>query len=119
VEDEKMVLNKGEKVHVITRRLFDNDLRRHFVGEVEAVSEVAVRLAGYVFVFDPGNNQYVKRPERRVRIIGLADSGSIINVLPQHVDLDALSYQMSAQDRSVLTDGSSFSLDINEFSAMR
>ena len=114
-----MVLKEGEKVHIISRRLFENDLRRHFVGEVRAVSEVAVRLEGYVYVFDAGDVRYVKRSERRVRIFGLADSGSIINVLPAHVDLDALSYQVSAKNRTVLTDGKSFSLDINEFSTVR
>ncbi len=114
-----MVLKEGEKVHVITRRLFDNDLRRHFLGTVQAVSEVAVRLEGYAFVLDPRTNQFTKRPERRIRVIGLADSGSIINVIPIHVDLDAVSYQISAENRTVLTDGKSFSLDINEFSATR
>jgi hypothetical protein len=114
-----MVLEEGEKVHVITRRLFDNDLRRHFVGEVQAASEVAVRLEGYVFVFNPGNNQYERRPERRLRVISLADSGNIINVIPAYVDLDALSYQTSAENRTVFTDSKSFSLDINEFSAIR
>lgn len=114
-----MILKVGEKLHVITRRLFDNDLRRHFVGEVQAASEAVVRLEGYVFVFDPSNNQYVKRPGRRVRVVGLADSGSIMNVLPAHVDIDALSYQTSPENRTVLTDGKSFSLDINEFSASR
>jgi hypothetical protein len=114
-----MVLKEGEKVHVITRRSFDTDLRRHFVGEVQAVSEVAIRLEGYVFVLDASNNQYVKRPGRRVRVFDLADSGSIINVIPVDVDLDDLSYQTSAQNRSVLTDGKSYSLDINEFSAVR
>ena len=114
-----MILKEGEKVHIITRRLFENDLRRHFAGEVQAVGEVAVRIEGYVFVFDAGNVRYVKRPERRVRIFGLADSGNIINVIPAHVDLEALSYQTSANNHMVFTDGKSFTLDINEFSAIR
>jgi hypothetical protein len=54
-----------------------------------------------------------------VRISGLADSGNIINVIPAHVDLEALSYQTSADNRAVFTDGKSFTLDINEFSAIR
>lgn len=29
-----MIIERGEKVHIITRRLFESDLRRHFVGEV-------------------------------------------------------------------------------------
>jgi hypothetical protein len=41
-----VVLEEGEKVHVIARRFFEDDLRRHFVGEVQAVTESAVRLEG-------------------------------------------------------------------------
>jgi len=114
-----MVLQQGEKVHVITRRLFEGDIRRHFVGEVQDASDSAARLCGYVFVFDVGRSQFIKRPERRVRIIGLADSGSIINVIPAEVDLNAVFYQISEENHTVFTDGKSFSLDINEFSAIR
>ena len=46
---------KGEKVFVITRRLFDEDLRRHFVGEVQEITNVAMRVQGYSFVFDDNN----------------------------------------------------------------
>ena len=34
-----MVIVAGDKVHIMTRRLFETDLRRHFVGVVEEVSE--------------------------------------------------------------------------------
>ena len=114
-----MLLEPGDKVHVITRRLFEADLRRHFVGEVQAVTESTVSLSGYVFVFDTGSNQFLRRPSRRVRIVGLADSGQILNMIPQAVKIEELSYEMSAENRLVITDGHSFSLDINEFSALR
>ena len=114
-----MLLKPGEKVHIVTRRLFESDLRRHFVGEVTETTETAVRLEGYVFVHEANSNQYAMRPERRVRIFGLADSGSIVNIIPPDVSLEDLSYQTSPQGRMVITDGKSFSLDINEFSATR
>ena len=114
-----MLLKPGEKAHVITRRLFDNDLRRHFAGEVQEATETAVRLEGFVFVFDSGSSQFVRRPERRVRIIGLADSGQIVNVIPQTVNLEELSYGVSSENRTIITDGKSFSLEVNEFSAYR
>ena len=114
-----MVLHEGEKVDVTTRRLFENDLRRHFVGEVKAAGEASMRLEGYVFVFDYGSSRFVKRPEPRVRVFGLADSGSIINVIPADLDLDALFYSTSTENHMVFTDGKSFSLDVNEFSAIR
>ena len=31
-----MVVEPGEKLFIVTRRLFEGDLRRHFVGEVKA-----------------------------------------------------------------------------------
>jgi hypothetical protein len=114
-----MLLKSGDKVHIITRRLFESDLRRHFVGEIKEATDVAVRLEGYVFVHEAHLNQYARRPERRVRVFGLADNGLIINVISSSVRLEDLSYQMSPQDRMIITDGKSFSLDINEFSATR
>ncbi|HLC03620.1 MAG TPA: hypothetical protein VJK02_11330 [Anaerolineales bacterium] len=47
-----MVITVGEEVHIITRRLFENDLRRHFAGLVEEVSRSLLRARGHVFVFD-------------------------------------------------------------------
>jgi hypothetical protein len=51
--------------------------------------------------------------------MSIADSGVIINVILQEVNLNELKYRMSDDRRLVLTDGRSFSLDIDEFSASR
>jgi len=113
-----MLLKPGEKIHVITRRYFDGDLRRHFVGQVVAATESAARVQGYAFVFYPGPNEYVRRPDLRERIIALGDTGNIINVIPESVNLEELVYRPSEQNRLVVTDRKSFSLDINEFSGI-
>lgn len=114
-----MVLKQGEKVHVVTRRRFEGDLRRHFVGEVQAATESTARIDGYVFIFDAFSNKFVKGSERGVRIFGLVDSGNIISIIPQSVNVEKVSYQIHLDNRLVLTDGESFQLDINEFSAYR
>jgi hypothetical protein len=114
-----MLLKPGEKVHIISRRLFEGDLRRHFVGEVREATDGAVRLEGYAFVHEADSNQYAMRPELRIRVFGLTDSGLIINVIASSVRLEDLSYQVSPEGRMIVTDGKSFSLDINEFSAVR
>jgi hypothetical protein len=36
----------GDKVHIITRRRFESDMRRHFVGEVIGISGELCRLRG-------------------------------------------------------------------------
>ncbi len=53
------------------------------------------RVAGYVFIFDYSANEYIRRPEKRIRIIGLADSGNIINVLPITADIEKAEHTQS------------------------
>jgi hypothetical protein len=114
-----MIVEKGDKLHIITRRLFDGDLRRHFVGEVEEVSGDLVLLTGFAFIFNPNTNDYVRMPVRRRRIIGLVSSGLVINVMPGEVIIEDLVYRVNRENRLVLTDGAAYSLDINEFGASR
>jgi hypothetical protein len=114
-----MLLKTGNKIHVITRRQFKNDLRRHFIGEVTEFADSVVSATGYTFVFDTRLNKHVRRPEKRDRIFSLVDTGNIVNVLPDSANIEASDYNMSHEGRLVVTDGKSFSLDINEFSATR
>jgi len=114
-----MLLEAGSKIHVMTRRGFEEDLRRHFVGEVTACADGVVRAKGYAFVFDARLNEFVRRPDERDRILSLVDVGNIVNVLPDSADIEASNYRMSHDGRLVVTDGGSFSLDINEFGAIR
>jgi hypothetical protein len=58
------------------------------------------------------------RPELRERIVTLADSGQIITIVPQDVNLEDLAYRPSEENRLVVTDGKSFRLDVNEFSGI-
>ena len=107
------VLAVGEKIHVITRRQFEDDPRRHFVGEVEAVSDGLARVRGYAFVFHSGRNEYERRPDERVRVMSLVDAGNLINIMPSSVRVDGLRYEF-IHGRLAVTDGA-YSLDINEF----
>lgn len=113
-----MPLTIGEKVHVIERRRFDTDLRRHFMGVVEAVSDIAFRAVGFVFVYDPGSSSYTRLDAERRRVITLASDGFIINVAPPETDIDAVRYDDSS-GRLVVTDGGVFRLDVNEFGRNR
>ena len=46
------VLAVGEKLHIMTRRLFADDVHLHFVGEISAVAGPLFKAKGYSFVFD-------------------------------------------------------------------
>lgn len=77
------------------------------------------RVEGHAFIFDGSLNQYTRKPERRTRLIGLGDSGFIINILPLAADIDAAIYTFTRDGEMVVTDGKNFSLDINEFGSKR
>ncbi len=109
-----MIVEQGEKLHIITRRAFEDDLRRHFIGEVMEAEGSLVRVEGFAFILDTATNSYLRRPERRTRIICLADANNLVNVLPDHIDLDATRYEV-LDGRLVVTDGTNFKLDVNEF----
>ncbi len=106
----------GDRIHIITRRLFAEDLRRHFAGEVTAIAGDLAEVRGYAFVFNAGTNEYRKRPELRTRLFSLGHAGYIVTKMPRDVSLEDLQYR-TVDKRLVVTDGREFTLDINEFGA--
>jgi hypothetical protein len=108
----------GDKVHIITRRLFDGDMRRNFVGEVTRVSGELHEVVGYAFVFQTGVNAYKKRPDRRTRLFRLGDAGLIVVKMPREVAVEAIEYRL-VEKRLVVTEGERVVLDIDEFGSSR
>ena len=114
-----MTLKIGEKVFIIARRLFEGDLRRHFVGEVLESADTTARVRGYAFVYDSVSGDFVRREELRTRVFSLTDAGYIINLLPEEVVLEEVSYQKNAKNQRIITDGKIFQMNVSEFSATR
>lgn len=110
---QTQVLKPGEIIHVIHR--FEKEMKRHFAGEVECVDGSVVRASGYAFVVDdPRAHQFVKRPDRRVKLIPLADGELVINVLPAAVKLEDLRYE-EQDHRLCVTDGKQWKMELKEF----
>lgn len=114
-----MVISTGEKVHIITRRLFEEDLRRHFVGVVETCTETTIRVNGWAFVFDQAVTEFTRRDGARTRVFSLTSAGLIIGVLPGDVDLEKVRYRADKSGGRVLTDDQGFEMNISEFGATR
>ena len=112
------VVEVGDKLHIMTRRLFEEDVRRHFVGEVIATADPLVELRGYTFIFQRGANEYRRLPEERTRLFSLGESGHVVNKIPRNIEVGSIVYQ-NVENRLVLSDGRAFSLPINEFGSSR
>jgi len=109
------MLDKGEKVFVITRRLYEGDRIRQFIGEVLETADSIMKVRGYVFVHDDFTNEMVRRDDVRTRIISLTDAVNIVMILPKEVFIENVRYEINEQKQRVLTDGESFSMNMNEF----
>jgi hypothetical protein len=114
-----MILSKGEKVFVVTRRLFNGDLRRHFVGVVQEVSETAFRVKGYAFIFDEMSSQFIRHDELRTRVMTFVDAGMVINILPDEVNIEEIHYRTNEKNHRVITDDKLFTMNVSEFAINR
>ena len=113
------MLSKGYKVFVITRRLFREDRIRMFVGEVQATTDMAMKVCGYAFVHDEFTNEIVRREDIRTRIISIVDAVNIIMTIPKEVVLENVEYKINDMNERVLTDNDSFTMNLNEFGASK
>ena len=113
------MMEKGEKVFVITRRLFDGDRFRMFVGEIQAITDMAIKVCGYAFVHDEFTNEIVRREDLRTRIISLVDAINIIMAIPKEVILEHVQYEINNVNERVITDKDAFSMNLNEFGASK
>ena len=114
-----MILKLGEKIHVIVRRVFFQDIRRHFIGEVTDATESVVRIEGHAYLYDTNTNLFVRKNHSQDRIFSLVDGVNIITVLPRTANLKKIVYRFTEKKRMVLTDGESLSVDVNEFGVNR
>ena len=110
------VLKSGEVVHLIEKRVFPDDVRRHFVGKIEVAGDRAIRVKGFLFVYDSGAGKFLRKPEVRIRVVPM-DNRVVINVLPEGITVEDLHYAHDADGNLSLTDDREFELDISEFSA--
>ena len=64
-------IDVGEKVHIIAPRVFKEDMRRHFAGEVMTVSLGLIRIQGYAFAAAVSGLDFTRLPGLRTRVFGI------------------------------------------------
>lgn len=109
-----MLLQPGEKIHVIHRRRLEKEPHRHFIGVVEAYENGVARVIGHVWTVDRVKFTFVKRPETRTRLVPVSSGDLIVNILPPAVNLENIVYKQEKKSVRV-TDGSDWFLDLSEF----
>ena len=108
-----MLIEKGEKLLVAHRRLYESDIERYFLGVVDAYDQGLVRVTGYTWQHDIVHGRLVRKEDKRCKIFSLTAGNLISYVLPAHVDTAMLRIEQHKQ-HLLLTDGNTVTLDISD-----
>jgi hypothetical protein len=108
-----MILETGDVVLVSSRRLFEREESRFFLGRTVASEGSLLKIEGFTFVRDLSNGQIVKKEEKRVKVISLDCSGYIVYQLPGDITLDKVDIESGNGD-AFLVEGNRRLLNLSE-----
>ena len=108
------MLEQGEKVLIVHRRMFEKDTPRFFIGEVQAYEQGIIKVQGYTFVKDMFSGNMSKKSDLRTKVMSIVSGTLIVYQLPVVVLLDSVNFSRDQDGGLVLTDGGGFSMDMSE-----
>jgi hypothetical protein len=110
-----MILNPGDKVLVVHRRLFEADTARYFLGLVDAYEAGIAKVVGTSWVKDAYSGVVIHKDEPRIKIIPINSSGFLIYQLPDDVDLDTIEFRVDDTEQTLhLTAAGKTLMDLTE-----
>jgi hypothetical protein len=108
------ILEPGDNLLVVHRRLYDGDQSRFFVGRVEAYEHGLAKVCGHSFARDSVDGNLCRKDEIQTKIFAIGSGTLITYFIPADVDVDQL--QMETLDAGLtLTDGKRFAMNISEW----
>jgi hypothetical protein len=105
-------IHSNDRILVVDRKLFRDDVTNMFVGVVEDYEEGFVRARGYAYHIHPYEMGTEKRAEERIRVVSLY-AGDVIYVLPRELNVAQIQIKRSPKSL-VLTDGQAFMMDLTD-----
>ncbi len=108
------MLEQGEKLLIVHRRLFETDTPRFFVGEVQVYEAGIAKVKGYTFVRDLFSGNMKKKSDARTKIMSIVSGTFIVYQLPVTVLMDSVRFDLDQDGDLILRDDGGFSMDVAE-----
>ncbi|HLH77000.1 MAG TPA: hypothetical protein VKV28_09375 [Candidatus Binataceae bacterium] len=106
-------VHPNDRLLIIDRKLFRDDLTRFFVGVVEDCEEGVVRMHGYSYHINPYQMGSEKRVDERTRIVSLHGT-DLCYVLPRELNIAQVAVTHTTKS-VILSDGQAWSLDLTDY----
>ena len=105
-------VRSNDRILVVDRKLFRDDVTNIFVGVVEDYEEGFVRARGYAYHIHPYEMGTERRADERVRLVSLY-SGDVVYLLQRELNIAQVEIRRSPKSL-ILTDGQSFTMDLTD-----
>ena len=108
------ILNQEDKLLIVHRRLFEGDVSRYFIGEVDASNDILVQVTGYTWVNSALKTSFFKKEEARTKIFSLSSGTFIVYKLKRDLDMKSIEITVKDDTRTILQDKNGEVMDITE-----
>lgn len=109
-----MILTNNDKIMVVHRRLYENDHSRIFTGVVDGHNDSLIKVCGNSWVKNQYGGEYLKKEEKRTKILSLSSGTLIVYQLPNNTDLENLEIITCKEGVAYMTDHKDFKMDLSE-----
>lgn len=108
------MLNSGDKILVVHRRIFENDRSRFFVGVVKEYESGIASVSGHSFSRNPQTTAVIKKMEMRTKIISLSCGTLMIYLLDSKLDLSKVHFENAESGDFLLKHADDVIMDLTE-----
>ncbi len=108
------LLEPGDRLLVVHRRMFERDDTHFFLGEVEAFESGVMRVTGHSYVRDNFQALLRRKAEPRTKLLSLTSGTLLVYVLPRSLDLEKTELRCDDTEM-MLSDGGDFSMNLTEW----
>ena len=109
-----MILQEGNKVLVVHRRLYETDDARFFIGTVDGYEAGIAKVSGYSLVKDSFSGELIEREDQKTKIFAISSGTLIVYELPMDVKISDLRFEVKEGGKLWLTDGKNLMMDLSE-----
>ena len=110
-----MILEQGNKVFIVHRRLFVEDRVRFFAGIIDEYEGGVAKISGHTWIQDPTTDLFERKEDAQTKIVSIGSSALIVYQLPSEVELSCLKITRENDGRFFLADpGLEFRMDVTE-----
>lgn len=109
-----MILDRGDKVLIVHRRLFDGDSIRFFVGVVDSYEDGIAKVTGHTWIREPFSAALFKKEGARTKIFSISSGTLIVYQLPIATELSSVRFEDDRFGRIWIGDGKDLRIDLSE-----